>query len=519
MRTQFTYPASSLSYPLFSAAQVKPVRRNAVVQPPVPGRAASLLDGPIADATFCPSGTPESAMGLDMDAAGNFWRQNFTGREKVGAIDATGRYWFANGQQGDFFESRNIVREGMLEIDLDNQPHPMVQALRARERQRALAGLEIPRLRAWLNPFGINGRGVKIGILDPYEPGDEEGASGNNATASPWRMSEHSRATSAIINDPVWGLAPGAQVVDAGFVPKNFNGSVDADDISAARANFVQTACSLFDETTQRIDQLLQQRTPDLRVISLTWGASMLSTLDHIQEDVNLRKENGDFLYPTTRRQILGPALYQGPAAQQQALLNFIVQMYQHPAIQQARQRYMEATRRAAAQGITIVAAAGNEHGQTYKGVQGVPGMEMDELAKSPYVISVAASDTHQTPGYRGDDAIGHFSSWGDGLMFNPTIAAPGQNIYISRPYETLSSNQVESGTSFAVPYVCAVIAMMLQINPSLTFSQIQSLLRQTACPLPGYPVAAQGAGVIQPERILTMLSPALAQGRLQARL
>lgn len=521
MPLQFSSATHPKAYKAYSAPVLAtPARRNNA--PPFlshTGGAASAFDEPIADATFCPTGAPESALGLDLDRYGNFWRQSLYGREKIGAIDATGHYWFVNGQQGDFFESRNPAREGLLEIDLDNQPHPVVQALRARERQRALAGSDIPALRARLNPYGITGRGVKIGVLDPYEPGDEIGETGKNQpAASPWKVSDHSKATSTIINDPTWGLAPGAQVVDAGFAPKGFDGSVDADDINAARSNFMETACNLFDETSQRIYQLLQQKTPDLRVISLTWGASMLSVLDSIQEDLNILKENGDYLYPNARRQILGPALHQGPAAQQQALLNFITQTYYHPKVQQARQRYIEVTRQAAAQGVTIVAAAGNEHGQNFSRLSIPPGMEMDELAKSPYVISVAASDTHQTPGYRGDDSIAYFSSRGDGLYFNPTVAAPGQNIYISRPYETLSGNQVESGTSFAVPYVCSVIALLLQVNPSLTFEQIKSLLQQTAYRLPDYPVAAQGAGVVQPEAALQALGLPLNQAaRLQS--
>lgn len=494
-------------------------RRSAPMHSAPVANAGPSPSSPMADATFCPAGTPESALGLDMDGLGNFWRQSLYGPQKVGAIDATGHYWFVSGQQGDLFENRNPAKEGILEIELSNQSHPMIQALRAQERQRALAGSEVPGLRAKLNPFGLTGQGIKIGILDPYDMGEEEELGNGNVKQS-WIINDHSKATARIIDDPVWGIAPGAKVVDAGFVPNDMEGTVDTDDISAARINFIQTASSLFNDTTQRIYQLLQQKTPDFRILSLTWGASMLSVMDHIRDDLNARKENGDYYFPNVRHQLLGPTEYQGPRAQDQALLNFIMTMYQHPTVQQARQRYIEATRQAAARGLIIVAAAGNEHGQESPALKIPPGMEMDELAKSPYVISVAAADTHQTPGYQADDSITSFSSWGDGLQYNPTIAAPGQNIYIPQRYETMGSNQVESGTSFAVPYVCGLIANLLQKEPYLSFEQVKARLQQAALPLPGYPVAAQGAGVIQPERLFLPQAPIPSfQPKLQARL
>jgi len=75
-----------------------------------------------------------------------------------------------------------------------------------------------------------------------------------------------------------------------------------------------------------------------------------------------------------------------------------------------------------------------------------------------------------------------------------------------------MNGNQVESGTSFAVPFVCATVALMLQINPSLTFDQVKQILQQTATMLPGYPVAAQGAGVINTEAALQMAGQLKAQ-------
>lgn len=463
---------------------------------------------PLADAFYSPTGTSESAMGLDMDGKGNFWRMSLNGWEKVGAINPQGQYWFQNGQQGDFFETRNPQREGVLDLSLENEPHPMVQALRARERQRAQLGSEIPRLRALFNSWGLTGQGVKVGILDPYEPLELEGVDLKTEKGDPgqaWSLGDHSKAISDLINDRTWGLAPGTIVVDKGFVPKEDETLREDDDLSAVQYNMTKTACNLFDDTTKQLNQVVQQKTPGLRVLSITWGGSFITTLDNLKEVLNEKEENGEYSYPNVRRQMLGPALTQGPREQEQAMLNFIASVFQQPVVQQAHQRYIEATRQAASSGQIIVAACGNEHAQNAASLNLPPCAEYDQLAQSPYVISVAASDTHQTPGNRADDSIAYFSSWGDGAQFNPTIAAPGQGIFIGNQYKTMNGNHVESGTSFAVPLVCGTVALMLQANPLLNFDQVRTILQRTATPLPGYPVAAQGAGVINPELAVQM--------------
>jgi hypothetical protein len=488
-------------------SSVSPIRSpfsnlpNAGRQMPAPAQVNQ--SSPLADASFSPTGTPEAAMGLDLDSQGNLLRMGFDGRYKVGAVNPQGQYWLINGQQGDIFETRNPAKEGILEIPLSNQSHPFIQLLRKWEQQRAIVGSEIPQLRASFNRLGLNGQGVKIGVLDPYEPLDTGNMPIKTAEGEPgqaWVMSDHSKVIANMIKDPKWGLAPGAEILDCGFTTNADLSLGDEDDISVVQYNMSKTASNLLNETSQKLDELQQKKRPGLRVLSMTWGGSMLTTLDRLTEDLNTQKENGEYLYPNVRRQILGPALFQGPVQQEQAMLNFIAQVFQHPSVQQARQGYIAATQRATANGLIPVVAAGNEHGQTSKGVIVPPGAEFDELAKSPYVIAVGASDTHLTPNNRADDSIANFSSWGDSRQFSPTVVAPGQCIFVNGKYETMNSNQVESGTSFAVPYVCSVIAMMLQINPALTFEQVKAILQRAATPVPGVPMAAQGAGVLNAE-------------------
>ncbi|MEE2925113.1 MAG: S8 family serine peptidase, partial [bacterium] len=89
-------------------------------------------------------------------------------------------------------------------------------------------------------------------------------------------------------------------------------------------------------------------------------------------------------------------------------------------------------------------------------------------------------------------DKIGTFSSrgivrWKDGVIITkPNISAPGVKVYSSTRNGGYAS---WSGTSMACPHVAGVIALMLQANPSLTVTEIFSILEQSAYELgePGW--------------------------------
>jgi serine protease AprX len=55
-------------------------------------------------------------------------------------------------------------------------------------------------------------------------------------------------------------------------------------------------------------------------------------------------------------------------------------------------------------------------------------------------------------------------------------------------------------GTSFAAPIVTSVAAQMLEANPAITANEIRKILLHTALPLPGYDIARQGYGRLQPK-------------------
>jgi serine protease AprX len=82
----------------------------------------------------------------------------------------------------------------------------------------------------------------------------------------------------------------------------------------------------------------------------------------------------------------------------------------------------------------------------------------------------------------------------------------------------------VGSGTSFSAPQVTGTIALMLEINPSLTPAQIRDILQRTATPMPQYYRYEVGAGMLNahaavleaafPQRRMGMFRASLDRGQ-----
>ena len=112
-------------------------------------------------------------------------------------------------------------------------------------------------------------------------------------------------------------------------------------------------------------------------------------------------------------------------------------------------------------QGVTIICASGNGYNSF-----------MHYPASHSYTIAVGASGMSNQ---RLD-----FSNYGNGL----DLVAPGIDIKSTSVNNGYNSDY---GTSFAAPQVAGVAALLLSVNPSLTPSQIRSILHNTCTKPSGY--------------------------------
>ena len=139
---------------------------------------------------------------------------------------------------------------------------------------------------------------------------------------------------------------------------------------------------------------------------------------------------------------------------------------------------------RAAELGVVVVASAGNE------GTCSLPSQcwyHITNPADGDSVIAVGATNRDWTRAY--------FSSYGpsaDGRT-KPDVAALGMTVWGAGSND---SYRRHNGTSFSSPLVAAVVAQILQVNPSLDPIQVRDLLRSTASQ-PSNPDNVFGWGII----------------------
>jgi subtilisin family serine protease len=441
----------------------------------------------IARVGIFPTGIKTVPVSAELLDNGQLVTDTVLGPQVQGQLDTLGNYQLANGVRGNLFE------DTWIKMSLSERTHPFMQALKVTERRRAVMGSEIPRIRQLLTTRGLTGAGIKIGILDGQLKDPE---------TKTYKQHPHTRAVGAIINDPVWGVAPAAQVEDFGRPPSELSLKLATDNYQAFSNALAEGYKTLMQERVQLLDSLIVKRDPGLRVLNDTWGSSQSRLyLMAVSLVLEQKDDNGYFKYPNLRQTLLGPALSGSYAEQMQIVVDAVDTIFAtNPLIQATKAQYVDATRRAAGAGLILVKAASNEGMFDLPGVSWKAGAQMDFFAESPYVITVAAANTRQQPGNRAAYKVAGFSSRGDGQSFNPTIAAPGREMGISLPQGEIGHNLVVDGTSFSTPFVCGVIAMMLQRNPWLTFEQVKAKLQATAVQAPGYGPADYGAGFVNAE-------------------
>jgi hypothetical protein len=449
---------------------------------------ANVVWRSVASVDIFPGGNLAFPMDADVLENGQIVTESLWGPQVQGTLNTDGNYQLLNGVQGNLFEKT------WLKANLDRQiNHPFVEALKAAERKRAVQGSEIPQIRQQLTSQGLNGQGLKIGILDAQD---------KDKKTEQWKQSPHTQLVKAIINDPIWGVAPGVQVEDLGLPFDNEKKDLPADSYQAFANELTGEYQRLMQDRVQQLTRVMGRRDPALRVLNATWGSTQ-SRMYHgwIKSLLSETNENGYPKYPALKQALLGPAINGTSAQQAQAVINAVDALLESsPLVKAAHQQYVEATRQAANAGIIIVSAASNEGERNIPGLSYQAGSQMDCFAESPYVITVAAANTQQQPGNRAAYTLAPFSSRGDGQTLNPTIAAPGMEMGVSMPQGKLGHNLVVNGTSFATPFTCGVIALMLQRNPYLTFDQVKGKLEATAVKSPNYGPADYGAGFLNPQ-------------------
>ncbi len=197
---------------------------------------------------------------------------------------------------------------------------------------------------------------------------------------------------------------------------------------------------------------------------------------------VKVLNQNGSGWSSVIARGIIYVAdLKAGPLADHPVVINMSLSGPTLDAMEKAAVDY------AVSQGVIIVASAGN---------RGTLGMGYPGAYKP--VISVAAS------GWTGE-WIGGSAWWLLGDVAEPTAAGdfyitgfssralPGQELDVAAPGSWIvgpfqpNSGQISyfflGGTSMSSPHVAGIVALMIQKNPALTASQVESILKSSAIP------------------------------------
>jgi serine protease AprX len=166
------------------------------------------------------------------------------------------------------------------------------------------------------------------------------------------------------------------------------------------------------------------------------------------------------------------------------------------------------ATKRLADRNIVIVFSAGNSG----SGESTITG----NYKKAPWVVLAAAGNkTGNLANFSSRGLEGHGGTVEiDGVVYEwadrPTVATPGVDVISTRAslgdtWTDLGDEDVPvayqpfyttlSGTSMAAPHLSGIVALMLEANPQLHWSDVKRILQKTATNLPGDEAWEVGAG------------------------
>lgn len=174
-----------------------------------------------------------------------------------------------------------------------------------------------------------------------------------------------------------------------------------------------------------------------------------------------------------------------------------------------------QAVMKAWADGIAVVAAAGNE---------GPDPMTIGSPGNLPYIITVGAVTDSWTPNTRDDDYIPDFSSQGptpEGFIKPDVVALGGHMTGLIRPESAIALEQpedilrtgefVSTGSSQASALVSGILALLLQLEPDLTPDELKCKVITSAEPAINrdgrlaYSPFQQGYGYVTATRAVTL--------------
>jgi subtilisin family serine protease len=170
------------------------------------------------------------------------------------------------------------------------------------------------------------------------------------------------------------------------------------------------------------------------------------------------------------------------------------------------------ATKALADRNVVVVFSAGNSG----SGEDTITG----NFKKAPWVVTVGAGDTRgnlagfSSRGKRGGGGTvkvdGEFLTWVD----RPNVVAPGVDVVSAQAKSdplALTDDDVDafystkSGTSMAAPHTSGVVALMLEADPTLHWSDVIRILETTATNMPGREPFEVGPGYINAHAAVAM--------------
>lgn len=233
----------------------------------------------------------------------------------------------------------------------------------------------------------------------------------------------------------------------------------------------------VYEGTASALEEIVQDKDSSITTVNQSQGMSEGLVLNQLTTVAREYPEFKDLL----REQVGLPAEASGQEIVQ-ALADTIGDVNQNsPVVQQARERYLEVSQQLAEQGISHVIAAGNE-GETEDSVI-ASGIETGP----DFFRNILANDN--------TTVVGGLDAQGGNAWFNANAGAEISAFGVDVPIQTADGVQtMQSGTSFAAPFVAAADARLATLFPNLTARQREGMMAASAIPVAGQP-GEVGAG------------------------